>query len=145
MQILGRHLVAELSRCDAAILDDLPRLRGIMIESARRSGATVVDSVFHRYNPQGISGVIVIAESHISIHTWPEYSYAAVDCFTCGSSVDPDKTLEYLRVELGCQHLTVRDLKRGIPSESNEIIAHKSVPEMLSEPIMSAAAGRWQE
>jgi S-adenosylmethionine decarboxylase proenzyme len=126
MKILGRHLLAELAECDTATLNNLPELEKVMKEAARRSGATVVNSVFHHYNPQGLSGIVVIAESHISIHTWPEYGYAAVDCFTCGSSVDPWKALEYLKQALDCKAVQVRDLTRGIPSASDEIIAHKA-------------------
>ena len=127
MKILGRHLLAELSQCSSEALNNRPDLEKIMIEAARHSGATVVDSVFHHYNPQGLSGIVVIAESHISIHTWPEYGYAAVDCFTCGTSVDPWKALEYLKTALGSRKVQVKDLNRGIPSSKNEVIAHKSV------------------
>ncbi len=126
MKILGRHLLAELSDCNAAILNHQEELQRIMLEAARNSGATVVDSVFHHYNPQGLSGIVVIAESHISIHTWPEYGYAAVDCFTCGSSVNPWKALEYLKEKLGSRAVQVKDLNRGIPSASDEVIAHKA-------------------
>ena len=87
MKILGRHLVAELADCNIEFLNDLPFLEQVMKEAARISGATVVKTAFHRYNPQGLSGIVVIAESHLSIHTWPEYGYAAVDYFTCGDSV----------------------------------------------------------
>jgi S-adenosylmethionine decarboxylase proenzyme len=125
MKILGRHLLAELSECSGEALNNRPELEKIMLEAARHSGATVVDSVFHHYNPQGLSGIVVIAESHISIHTWPEYNYAAVDCFTCGTSVDPWKALEYLKEALGSRKVHVKDLNRGIPSSRNEVIAHK--------------------
>jgi len=126
LKILGRHLLAELAECNIAILNNRPELEKIMKEAARRSGATVVDSVFHHYNPQGLSGIVVIAESHLSIHTWPEYGYAAVDCFTCGSSVDPTKALDYIKAALNCKSINIKDLKRGIPSASDEIIAHKT-------------------
>jgi len=126
MKILGRHLVAELADCKIDILNDLPLIEKAMKEAARISGATVVKSTFHRYNPQGLSGVIVIAESHMSIHTWPEYGYAAIDCFTCGSAVDPWKALEHIKEALQCKTVSAREIKRGIPSERDEIIAHKT-------------------
>lgn len=125
MKILGRHLVAELSGCNRNTLDDLPRLEELLNESVRRSGATIVKSVFHRYNPQGVSGVVVIAESHISIHTWPEYGYAAVDFFTCGDAVDPYKAFEYLKDALDSDNANLSELKRGMPSVTDEIIDHK--------------------
>jgi S-adenosylmethionine decarboxylase len=135
MKILGRHLVAELTDCDVNILNNLTALKRILPEAARQSGALVVESVFHSYNPQGLSGVVVIAESHLSIHTWPEYGYAAVDCFTCGTSVDPYKAMEYLKAALACKNLKVQEIKRGIPSESDSVIAHKTDVEMAAIPI----------
>ncbi|RKX32796.1 MAG: S-adenosylmethionine decarboxylase proenzyme [Candidatus Zixiibacteriota bacterium] len=126
MKILGRHLVAELADCNIEFLNDLPFLEQVMKEAARISGATVVKTAFHRYNPQGLSGIVVIAESHLSIHTWPEYGYAAVDCFTCGSSVDPWKAIDYLKEVLQSKTVSARELNRGIPSENDEIIAHKT-------------------
>jgi len=127
MKILGRHLVAELSDCNKTLLNDLPMLEKSMKEAARKSGATIVKTTFHRYNPQGLSGIVVIAESHLSIHTWPEYGYAAIDCFTCGSAVDPWKALEHIKKELECQSVSAREIKRGIPSARDEIIAHKTI------------------
>ena len=125
MKILGKHLIAEFTNCDMSILNDLEQLEEFMKESVRKSGATIVKSSFHRYNPQGVSGVVVIAESHISIHTWPEYGYAAVDFFTCGESVDPYKAYEYMKEKLSSKDAHVSEIKRGIPSESDEIIDHK--------------------
>jgi S-adenosylmethionine/arginine decarboxylase-like enzyme len=71
---------------------------------------------------------VVIAESHISIHTWPEYGYAAVDFFTCGDTVDPYKAYEYMREKLDCRSPQVQEVKRGIPSDTDEVINHKPIP-----------------
>lgn len=125
MKILGRHLVVELADCNRSILNNQLLLEEYFKEAVRRSGATIVESVFHQYNPQGISGVIVIAESHISIHTWPEYGYAAVDFFTCGDSVDPHKAFEYVKEKLESKDAHVVEMMRGIPSATDEIISHK--------------------
>ena len=73
MKILGRHLIVEYSECNSELLNNIELLEEFMNESVRKAGATIVSSKFHNYNPQGVSGVVVIAESHISIHTWPEY------------------------------------------------------------------------
>ena len=78
MQALGRHLLLELFDCDAEALNSLETVKASMVEAAKRAQATIVDVVFHEFNPFGISGVVVIAESHLAIHTWPEYRYAAV-------------------------------------------------------------------
>ena len=126
MKILGRHLIAEYADCTGGKLDDPEFIERSLLEAVRRSGATIVNSVFHRYAPQGVSGVVVIAESHMSIHTWPEYNYAAVDFFTCGQAVDPYLANEYLRKALGSANATVTEMPRGIPSASDEILDHKS-------------------
>jgi len=128
MKILGRHLIVELVDCDRALLDDAAAMEMYLNEAARLAGATIVHSVFHRYNPQGVSGVVVIAESHVSLHTWPEYGYAAVDFFTCGDRVDPYKAHDYLRDKLRAGDAQVRELKRGIPSLTDETLNHKPSP-----------------
>ncbi len=132
MKILGRHLIVELSDCNGGILDNLTVLEEYLKEAVRLSGATIVRSVFHQYTPQGVSGVVVIAESHLSIHTWPEYNYAAVDFFTCGESVDPYKAFEYIKEKLGAQHVKLEELKRGLPSEDDEIISHKPAQDAVA-------------
>lgn len=125
MKKLGRHVLAEFTNCDCTLLNSIEEIEKHLTESARQSGATIVKSVFHRYNPHGVSGVIVIAESHISIHTWPEYGYAAVDFFTCGESVDPMRACDYLQKALQAEKAHLTEIARGIPSSSDEILAHK--------------------
>ncbi len=125
MRMLGRHLIAEFANCDNCRLTDVGYLKDCLEEAVRKSGATIVRSVFHRYNPQGVSGVVVIAESHLSIHTWPEYNYAAVDFFTCGDTVDPYKAYDHMKEMLASEEAHVYELKRGIPSETDEVLAHK--------------------
>ena len=99
MKTVGRHLIAEFYRCDAAIIDDLDAIREALIAAAEVIGATVMGHTFHRYTPHGVSGTVVIAESHLSIHTWPESSYVAVDIYTCGG-LDPRTltTVVYARI-----------------------------------------------
>lgn len=129
MRRLGRHLLVEFTGCDIGILDDRSRIETILKEAARRAGATIVNSTFHQYNPHGLSGVVVIAESHMSIHTWPEYGYAAVDFFTCGERVDPWKACRYMKEALACRDMFPREVQRGIPSSEDEVIPHKPQPE----------------
>lgn len=125
LKILGRHLIAEMADCDCSLLDDISYLETHLNEAVRQSGATIVRTVFHRYNPKGVSGVVVIAESHLSIHTWPEYGYAAVDFFTCGNEIDPYRAFHYLVEKLHCRNPKVEEVKRGIPSSVDELIDHK--------------------
>ena len=103
-----------------------------MLEAVRLSGATVVQSVFHRYAPQGVSGVVVIAESHISIHTSPEYGYAAADVFTCGDQVDPWKACKYLKEKLRCGNMSTREIPRGIPGHKDEVLPHKPLDDQMT-------------
>jgi S-adenosylmethionine decarboxylase proenzyme len=84
---LGSQLLLDLYDCDPVRLDDVEWVRSSMLDAAAAAGATVVESVFHRFSPWGVSGVVVISESHLAIHTWPEKGYAAVDVFTCGSEL----------------------------------------------------------
>ena len=96
MKALGKHLLIELNDVDRDLLDNLPAIRDILICAAREAGVTILGESFHQFSPQGVSGVLVIAESHISIHTWPEHGYAAADVFTCGSAVFPEKAAEVI-------------------------------------------------
>ena len=81
---LGRHLVVEMYDCDIKVLDSINLIRQALLEAARAANSTVLGDYFHKFYPQGVTGVVVVAESHLSIHTWPEYGFAAVDIFTCG-------------------------------------------------------------
>lgn len=111
---LGRHLIVDLYGCSGVQLDDVEFIRRHMVESALRAKATIVNAIFHHFSPWGVSGVVVIAESNISIHTWPEYGYAAIDIFTCGNEGDPWKALEYLRDAFSSTHCDVKEEMRGL-------------------------------
>ena len=119
MNTLGRHLLLELKTCNEAILDDLSFLKGCLNEAAIQSGATVVGESFYHFSPCGVSGVVNIAESHIAIHTWPEYRYAAVDVFTCGNDVDPEKAARWITEKLEAQSHSLIELRRGIMEDSH--------------------------
>jgi S-adenosylmethionine decarboxylase len=89
-------------------------VKGSLVEAAKRAQATIVDVVFHEFNPFGISGVVVIAESHLSIHTWPEYRYAAVDIFSCGDTLRPEVAAAYLVEQFGAERTSVVEMQRGM-------------------------------
>jgi len=114
LNALGRHLLVELQDCEKEVLDNLSLLREVMLGAAVACGAVVLGDSFHRFSPQGVSGVVVIAESHLSIHTWPEYGYAAVDIFTCGNTVEPRKAAEVLIEKLGSRNPSLTEVQRGI-------------------------------
>jgi S-adenosylmethionine decarboxylase proenzyme len=114
LNALGRHLLVELHDCNKEALNDLDLLRKVMLEAATECGAVVLGDSFHRFSPQGVSGVVIIAESHLSIHTWPEYGYAAVDVFTCGTSVQPEIAAEVLVEKLGSRNHSLVEIPRGV-------------------------------
>ena len=127
MHALGRHLLLELYDCDTEALNSLDVVKGSMVEAAKRAQATIVDVAFHEFNPFGISGVVVIAESHLAIHTWPEFRYAAVDVFSCGETLQPQVAVDYLVEQLGAARASVVELQRGVFLQAPSPIAHKPV------------------
>ena len=103
----------EVYDCPSVYLDDPDEIRKLLLGAARGAGATVIDSMFHRFAPQGVSGVVVIAESHLTIHTWPELGCAALDIFSCSPLVDLEQIGKYLAQELGAGRVDVRVVERG--------------------------------
>ena len=113
MKSLGRQLVIEFFNCDEEVLSNLEDIESAMNQAALEAKATIVNSVFHHFSPYGVSGAVIVAESHLAIHTWPEYGYAAVDVFTCGEEVDPYKAYEYLKDKFNSKSVKVKELNRG--------------------------------
>jgi S-adenosylmethionine decarboxylase len=111
--------------CNSSIIKDLDKVRDAMVTAAREARATVVEVAFHEFNPFGISGMVIIAESHLSIHTWPEYGYAAVDIFTCGDLIKPELAAKYLIEQFECQAPSLAEMKRGILSLDGTKLPHK--------------------
>ncbi len=91
---------SEVYGCRFEVLNDVHMVEDIMVNAALEAGAEVREFVFHKFSPQGVSGVVVISESHLAIHTWPELGYAAVDVFTCGETVNPWDACNYLSEHL---------------------------------------------
>ncbi len=125
MYALGAHLLIELKDCNPATLKNLEEVRDALVSAAKIAKATIVDISFHEFNPFGISGMVVIAESHLSIHTWPEYSYAAVDIFTCGDVIKPEEAAAYLIERFESKSPSIVEMKRGILSHENVQLPHK--------------------
>jgi S-adenosylmethionine decarboxylase len=114
LKALGRHLLLELKDCNRDTLNNLNLLKKILNDAALISGARVLGDSFHKFEPQGVSGVVVIAESHLFIHTWPECGYAAVDIFTCGTSVQPGKAANYIINKIESKNNSILEIQRGI-------------------------------
>ena len=116
---LGKHVFLDLYDCDSALLNDITALEKIMLEAAHVANATVIKAHFHQFSPQGISGSVIIAESHFNIHSWPEHGYAAVDLFTCGTSLQDEKAVDYLVQKLNSARHETKTVKRGVISVSD--------------------------
>ncbi|MCO5260817.1 MAG: polyamine aminopropyltransferase [Crocinitomicaceae bacterium] len=109
---LGNHILVEFMKCDPHIMNDVATIERNMVEAAEKAGATVINSTFHHFSPYGVSGVVVIQESHLAIHTWPEYGYAAVDLFTCGE-MDAWISFDYLKDCFKSNSYSAIEMKRG--------------------------------
>jgi len=109
----GRHLLVEYIGCDFDVLNDADQIETLMKAAAIAAKTNIVFSKFKPFQPQGVSGVVVVEESHLSIHTWPEYGYAAIDFFTCGEG-DPKDAHEVLKRGLRAQHFEMIFVERGL-------------------------------
>lgn len=136
MDTRGQHLLAEYYGCPTSILNDEGAIRALLQHAARAAGATVVATVFHRFAPQGVSGVVVVEESHLSIHTWPEAGYAAVDFFTCGECF-PEQAHAALVEGLRPERSEILNVERGLSPD-----ASIRVGDIRQEGIRARAAGQ---
>lgn len=120
MRTIGRHILVDLCGCAPGLLDDLEGMRRELRRVADIIGAVVMGETFHRFSPQGVSGVLAIAESHISVHTWPECGYVAIDVYTCGL-LDPWPGVRHLGVALGATEYRTQEIVRGHPGELRDL------------------------
>jgi S-adenosylmethionine decarboxylase len=115
----GRHLILDLYDCDAEILDDYAQLQELLETALRMSNATILRIIGEQFKPQGVTLLALLAESHASIHTWPEIGYAAIDLYTCGDTTNTHKAAEFLKTKLKAKTAEKRELCRSItPSTS---------------------------
>lgn len=110
---LGYHVLVEMYQCNEAFLDDPKYVEETLVRAADLSGATVVSHTFHQFSPYGVSGVVVVSESHLAIHTWPEHGYASLDLYTCGDVVDTHGAFSYIREKFEAGHSSTTELRRG--------------------------------
>ena len=118
MEGLGKHLIAELFNCNESHISDSKKVEEIMLMAAKLTKTTVVKHFFHEFMPYGVSGVVVIAESHFTIHTWPEFAYAAVDIFTCGD-IDCQIAIDHIKNEFESKKCSIFQFKRGMLPDLN--------------------------
>ncbi len=114
---VGYHYIIEAFGCEKEILTNLELLREILINSAKISKMSIKGDFFFKFSPEGVSGLVIVAESHISIHTWPDEGYAAIDVYTCGEDSEPEKAVEYVLKKIKAKKAHITELKRGIKDE----------------------------
>jgi len=111
LKYAGIHLLAEFWY--GKIIEDQKEIKRILIEAVKKAGNTPLKITIHKFQPQGITGIVLLAESHIAIHTWPENNYVAIDIYTCGDKASPKKALEYLKKEFQPKKVEIKEIKRG--------------------------------
>ena len=131
-EALGNQMVIEMYDCESAQFDNVDWVRNVLVEAAQRAHATIIEVVFHKFNPVGISGVVVISESHLAIHTWPEHRYAAIDIFTCGDVLDGDAAVSYIARQFGSKRYTVAAHPRGLLAMPGENV-HRITPSVRTQ------------
>ena len=114
MNTYSRHCIMELWECNSEFLDNRELVERVMVEAALEAGAEVREVAFHKFAPQGVSGVVVISESHLAIHTFPEHGYASIDVFTCGERIDPQAAAQLIAKKLGSKRIYEVNLERGM-------------------------------
>lgn len=114
MQALGRHLLVDLYGCNRTRLDDPDYIAAELQAAATAAGTRVLGTAFHRFNPGGVTGVLIVQESHLAVHTWPERGYAALDLFTCGHQTDPWAAYQRLKCAFGAVRDNVVEVSRGL-------------------------------
>ncbi len=123
--VVGIHCLLELRGCPGELLDDHDYVLEALREGARRAGATWLGQVSHRFTPQGVTAIGLLAESHITMHTWPEQGFAAVDVFTCGEVAVARIACEHLVAVFNASSHTLSEVERGM------LGAHAAVPVKL--------------
>lgn len=117
MRPLAQHTLLEFYDCDPACLKHSKQVKKLLCDSVLRGGGTIVKAVFHNFSPYGVSGVVVITESHVTIHTWPEHGYAAVDIFSCSEKLDHKTIRAHLQTALSARRVTGKSFRRGFPEK----------------------------
>lgn len=133
MPSIGSHWILEMYECPPEVIDDLELVREALRQAARAARSTLLYEVAHAFEPQGVTALGLLAESHLSVHTWPELGYAAADVFTCGEQATPQAACEHLAAALRAGRFELRHIPRGldVPAER---------PVRRPEPLVAATA-----
>ena len=111
---LGTHVLLELFQCEPKKLEDRDYVAKVLVKAAKKAKAKIVDTFFHQFNPTGVSGIVVIEESHFTVHTWPEHGFVAIDFFFCSEKVDIQEAVNVIRQSFEPGYMSFLEVKRGI-------------------------------
>lgn len=117
----GKHIVIDCWDVPKETLNNIEKITNVLLQAARSAGVMILNHYFHQFKPEGVSGYVLIAESHISIHTWPAQGYASIDIYTCGDKSFPYEALGVLKLALGSRRMCVCDIDRGLETQKMEI------------------------
>ncbi len=120
MQALGHHTLIELYDCNSEKINDTLLVENTLLKAAEIANLSVVKTTIHHFNPIGVSGVVVIKESHIAIHTWPEHNYVALDFFTCNESYELTKAVDYIYTIFEAKGIEKKEIKRGLIAQNEK-------------------------
>jgi S-adenosylmethionine decarboxylase len=134
MKQLGTHLVVDAWQCPGDLLNDPERIRRAILDAIAAGEATLIDICVHQFSPHGVTATATLAESHIAIHTWPEYGYFAADLFFCGRG-NPRKAIEVLQNELQAQKVELTEFKRGFQPDAN--FSENGMPKPLANQLVN--------
>jgi S-adenosylmethionine decarboxylase len=124
---VGHHYIVEGSGCNPDIIGRVETVEQVLVRAAKVAGVTIWSISFHRFSPNGVSGVVVISESHLSVHTWPEYGYVALDIFTCGNASEPEAAVQYALKEFGASAMHITEITRGLEEDGDRQFFHSIV------------------
>ena len=122
----GIHYIVEASGC-SEVIGEVDRMQEILVEAARQANTHVWAVSFHRFPPNGVSGVVVISESHLSVHTWPEARYLALDIYTCGAESIPEQAVSHVLERVQAGHTHISELTRGLDDDGDRIYYHSLI------------------
>ena len=126
MNPVGEHYIVEASGCDPEIIGNVEKMQEILVNAAHKANVKIWAVSFHRFPPQGVSGVIVISESHISVHSWPEFGYVALDIYTCGEHSNPEAAVNYALQEFKAENVHISEITRGL-DEGDKLFYHSII------------------
>ncbi len=123
-QALGTHIILDLYGCNSNLLMHVEDVQSIMREATKRAKFTVVTEEYHQFKPHGVSGATIIQESHLTLHSWPEFGYASLEIYYCGNNDFVEDAVVYLVGAFEAKHVERKDMKRGFPETCLQYVTY---------------------